>query len=168
MNNTIVTKRDGSKVEFNKNKIKVAVLKAFISVDNEASEYANKVASEIADYIESLNKDMTIEEIQDVVVNKLLDYERKDVSIAYIEYRYKRSLVRELNTTDNSLLELIDGNNEYWNTENSNKNAGEVTVQRDYIAGITSTDISRRFLLPSDVISAHDGGIIHFHEKIVA
>ena len=166
MNNTIVTKRDGSKVEFDKNKIKVAVLKAFISVDGEVTDYANKVAEEIATYIESLNKDMSVEQIQDIVVDKLMDYDRKDVSIAYIEYRYKRSLVR--NTTDESLLELIEGTNEYWNTENSNKDAGEVTVQRDYIAGITSTDITRRFLLPNDVIKGHDEGIVHFHEKIVA
>ena len=82
----------------------------------------------------------------------------------YITYRYTRELVRKSNTTDLAIKELIDGENEYWNTENSNKNAKIVTTQRDYLAGITSTDITRRFLLPEDIVSAHDDGIIHFHD----
>ena len=82
----------------------------------------------------------------------------------YITYRYTRELVRKSNTTDLSIKELIDGESDYWNTENSNKNAKVVTTQRDYIAGITSTDISRRFLLPEDIVKAHDEGIIHFHD----
>ena len=83
---------------------------------------------------------------------------------AYITYRYTRELVRRSNTTDLTIKELIDGDSEYWNTENSNKNARVVTTQRDYLAGITSTDITRRFLLPEDVVNAHDSGIIHFHD----
>ncbi|HCC04056.1 MAG TPA: anaerobic ribonucleoside-triphosphate reductase, partial [Clostridiales bacterium] len=79
-------------------------------------------------------------------------------------YRYTRELVRKANTTDQTIKELIDGENEYWNTENSNKNATVVTTQRDYLAGITSTDITRRFLLPEDIVKAHDEGIIHFHD----
>ena len=110
-------------------------------------------------------KDMTVEEIQDVVVNELMNYNNKEVSIAYIEYRYKRSLVREFNTTDKTILELIDGINDYWNRENSNKDAGEVTVQRDYIAGVTSTDIVKRFLLDEDIVKADEEGLIHFHDK---
>ncbi len=82
----------------------------------------------------------------------------------YITYRYTRELVRKANTTDQSIKELIDGESEYWNNENSNKNARVVTTQRDYLAGITSTDITRRFLLPKDVVEAHDEGIIHFHD----
>ena len=82
----------------------------------------------------------------------------------YITYRYTRELVRRSNTTDLAIKELIDGENEYWNTENSNKNAKVVTTQRDYLAGITSTDITRRFLLPEDIVQAHDDGIIHFHD----
>ena len=82
----------------------------------------------------------------------------------YITYRYTRALVRKSNTTDQSIKELIDGESEYWNNENSNKNARVVTTQRDYLAGITSTDITRRFLLPEDVVKAHDEGIIHFHD----
>ena len=78
----------------------------------------------------------------------------------YITYRYTRALVRKANTTDQSIKELIDGESEYWNTENSNKNARVVTTQRDYLAGITSTDITRRFLLPEDVVKAHDEGML--------
>ena len=89
---------------------------------------------------------------------------RKDVARCYIRYRYLRGLVRESNTTDKTIFELLNGTNEYWNSENANKNAKVVTVQRDYIAGITSTDITRRFLLPKDIVEAHDAGIIHFHD----
>lgn len=160
-----VTKRNGDIVDFDKTKIKAAILKAFISVDGDVSDYANNVANKIADYVESLNRDMSVEDIQDVVVNELMNYDRKDVSIAYIQYRYKRSLVREFNTTDKTILELIDGTNDYWNRENSNKDAGEVTVQRDYIAGVTSTDIVKRFLLDEDIVKADEDGLIHFHDK---
>ena len=82
----------------------------------------------------------------------------------YITYRYTRELVRKANTTDLAIKELIEGESEYWNSENSNKNAKVVTTQRDYLAGITSTDITRRFLLPEDIVQAHDEGIIHFHD----
>ena len=160
-----VTKRNGDIVDFDKRKIKAAILKAFISVDGDISDYANTIANRISDYVESLNKNMTVEEIQDVVVNELMNYNNKEVSIAYIEYRYKRSLVREFNTTDKTILELIDGTNDYWNKENSNKDAGEVTVQRDYIAGVTSTDIVKRFLLDEDIVKADEDGLIHFHDK---
>lgn len=159
-----VQKRDGRKVNFDKDKIKIAVLKAFIDVDGEETAYAKEKARDIADYIESLDKSMTVEEIQDQVVNKLMASTRKDVATKYVEYRYRRKLVRESNTTDKSILELIDGINDYWNSENSNKSATIVTTQRDYLAGITSTDITRRFLLPEDVVQAHDEGIIHFHD----
>lgn len=159
-----VTKRNGDVVDFDKTKIKAAILKAFISVDGDVSDYANTVANKIADYVESLNKDMSVEDIQDVVVNELMNYDRKDVSIAYIQYRYKRSLVREFNTTDKTILELIDGINDYWNRENSNKDAKVATVQRDYISGICSTDITKRFLLDKDIVEAHEAALIHFHD----
>lgn len=159
-----ITKRDGRKVDFDKNKIKLAVLKAFLEVDGEETPYAKEKAREIANYVESLNKDMDVEEIQDIVVNKLMASARKDVAAHYIEYRYKRKLVRESNTTDKAIFELINGDSDYWNNENSNKNAKLVTTQRDYMAGIVSEDISKRFLLPSDVVQAHEEGIIHFHD----
>lgn len=107
---------------------------------------------------------MEVEEIQDIVVRKLMASKYKEVAVSYVEYRHLHNLVRESNTTDKTIKELIDGENEYWSTENSNKNPRIVTTQRDYIAGVTSTDIARRFLLPKKVIKAHDLGIIHFHD----
>lgn len=160
----MVTKRDGNVVPFDKDKIKIAVLKSFLDVDGDETPYARDKARDIANYIDGLEKDLTVEEIQDIVVNKLMASTRKDVATNYVEYRYRRKLVRESNTTDKSILELLDGTNDYWNNENSNKDAKTVTVQRDYLAGITSTDITRRFLLPEDIVKAHDEGIIHFHD----
>ena len=159
-----VTKRDGRQVEFDKDKIVKAISKAFVEVystiTDEMSGFANKIATEIS----SKEADMSVEEIQDVVTKKLMLSRYKDVARRYIEYRYLHHLVRESNTTDKSIKELIDGENDYWNTENSNKNPRVVTTQRDYIAGITSTDIARRFLLPPEVVKAHDEGILHFHD----
>ena len=159
-----IIKRDGKVVDFSKDKIKIAILKAFLEVDGEETPYAKDKAREIANYVESLNKDLNVEEIQDIVVNKLMASSRKDVATKYIEYRYKRKLVRESNTTDKNILELISGTSDYWNNENSNKNATLVTTQRDYMAGIVSEDISKRFLLPPDVVQAHEEGIFHFHD----
>lgn len=160
----IVKKRDGREVKFDKEKIKLAVLKAFLDVDGEETTYAKDKAREIANYIESLDKNMNVEEIQDEIINKLMASSRKDVAAKYVEYRYKRRLIRESNTTDKSILELLDGTNEYWNNENSNKDAKTATVQRDYLAGITSTDITHRFLLDKDIVEAHNEGILHFHD----
>ena len=159
-----VIKRDNTIEEFDKNKIKLAVLKAFLEVDGEDTSYSKEKARDIANHIESLNKDMNVEEIQDIVVNKLMASSRKDVAARYVEYRYKRKLIRESNTTDKTILELISGTSDYWNNENSNKNATLVTTQRDYMAGIVSEDISKRFLLPPDIIQAPDEGVIHFHD----
>lgn len=106
---------------------------------------------------------LSVEDIQDMVEEALMDLD-KPVAKSYINYRFLHGLIRESNTTDKTIKELINGENEYWKEENSNKNAGIVTTQRDYIAGVTSTDISRRFLLPKDVVEAHDKGIIHFHD----
>ena len=159
-----VIKRNGKTVQFDKDKIRLAVLKAFLDVDGEETSYAKDKAREIANYVESLNKDMEVEEIQDIIVNKLMASSRKDVAARYVEYRYKRKLVRESNTTDKTILELISGISDYWNNENSNKNATLVTTQRDYMAGVVSEDITKRFLLPPEIIQAHDEGIIHFHD----
>lgn len=160
-----VTKRDGRIVEFDKSKIVKAIMKAFVetyldALPDDASSVCDKIASEI----EARNTDMRVEDIQDVIVKKLMGSKYKDVATQYVEYRYLHELIRESNTTDKTIKELIDGDNEYWNTENSNKNPRVVTTQRDYIAGVTSTDIARRFLLPKDVVKAHDEGIIHFHD----
>lgn len=161
-----VIKRDGTRVPFDKQKIINAINAAFIDVDGELKD--KYTAIDIADNVETLLKLTTpvalVEDLQDIIEEDLMSSGRKDVARAYVRYRYKRELVRESNTTDKSIKELLDGDNEYWNTENSNKNAKRVTVQRDYMAGIVSTDITRRFLLPEEIVKAHDEGIIHFHD----
>ena len=160
-----VKKRNGSIVEFDKDKVVESVRKAFVEVDGELTASARQKSNAIASYIANSETDIIdVEEIQDSVEDLLMASKRKDVARKYIRYRYQRELVRQSNTTDQSIKELIDGNSDYWNTENSNKNARIVTTQRDYLAGITSTDISRRFLLPPDIVKAHDEGIIHFHD----
>ena len=160
-----IIKRNGKVVDFDKDKIAEAILKA--NKDVQGRQKASvKLAKEIAKNIEinSEKQKMTVEEIQDLVEKELMGNDKYDLAKAYILYREKRAMIRQSNTTDMSIKELIDGTNEYWNTENSNKNAKVVTTQRDYLAGITSTDISRRFLLPEDVVKAHDEGILHMHD----
>ena len=159
-----VIKRNGNKVGFDKTKISEAILKANKDVSGR-QKASVKLAKEISKEIEGYEKkSLEVEEIQDMVEKKLMENDKYDLAKKYILYREKRAMVRESNTTDISIKELIDGTNDYWNTENSNKNAKVVTTQRDYLAGITSTDITRRFLLPEDVVKAHDEGIIHFHD----
>ena len=159
-----VIKRDGNIVEYNPEKIKTAIKKANEEVPRR--DRANeKEIQEIIDYVEDLKKSrILVEDIQDIIEEKLMSFGKYNLAKTYITYRYTRALVRKANTTDQSIKELIEGESEYWNNENSNKNARVVTTQRDYLAGITSTDITRRFLLPEDVVKAHDEGIIHFHD----
>ena len=159
-----VVKRNGSIVDFDQSKIANAISKANNEVKG-SQRATKKEIGEIIDYIKSLGKErMLVEDIQDIIEEKLMEFGHFELAKIYIIYRYKRALVRKANTTDQSIKELIDGESEYWNTENSNKNARIVTTQRDYLAGITSTDITRRFLLPEDIVKAHDEGIIHFHD----
>lgn len=161
----VVVKRTGEEVEFDKSKVSNAISKAFIDVDGEVTEKSQAIIDKITNEIASVKRQsMHVEEIQDMVVNKLMSSSRKDVATRYVEYRYKRKIAREVNTTDQTILELLSGESEYWNSENSNKNARLVTTQRDYMAGVVSEDISKRFLLPKDVIKAHEEGIIHFHD----
>ena len=160
-----IIKRDEREVLFDKQKIVSAIQKAFLDVDGTINDNAMEISESIADNIFSSSKEkMTVEEIQDLVEHELMSTNRKDVAQAYIRYRYKKEILRETNTTDKTIFELLEGESEYWATENSNKNETLCTTQRDYLAGITSTDISRRFLLPKDVVEAHDEGIIHFHD----
>ena len=160
----IVVKRDGTIVDFNSDKIRIAINKANKEVIAE-ERATDKEIDEIISGIEGKNLDkINVEEIQDYIENKLMDMDRNLLAKKYIIYRYKRELVRKANTTDETIQELIDGESEYWNTENSNKNAKIVTVLRDYLAGVTSTDISKRLLLPSDIVKAHEEGVIHFHD----
>ena len=159
-----VIKRNGDKVSFDKSKIAEAILKANKDVTGR-QKASVKLAKDISKEIENYDKkSLGVEDIQDMVEKKLMENDKYDLAKKYILYREKRAMVRESNTTDVSIKELIDGTNDYWNTENSNKNAKVVTTQRDYLAGITSTDITRRFLLPEDVVKAHDEGILHFHD----
>ena len=159
-----IIKRDGTIVDYDPEKIRIAIKKA----NNEVikKEKINKEQiEEIIKYIEELNKArILVEDIQDIIEEKLMEFGKYQLAKKYITYRYTRDLIRKANTTDQSIKELIEGENEYWNNENSNKNAKVVTTQRDYLAGITSTDITRRFLLSEDIVKAHDEGIIHFHD----
>ena len=159
-----IVKRDGTTVDYDSNKIKIAISKANTEVRGKEKASKEEI-QEIIKYIEDLNKKrILVEDIQDIIEEKLMEFGKYILAKKYITYRYTRELVRKSNTTDQSIKELIEGENEYWNTENSNKNSRVVTTQRDYLAGITSTDITRRFLLPEDIVKAHDAGIIHFHD----
>ena len=159
-----IIKRDGHIVDYSPEKIEIAIKKANNEVQEE-DRVSDTQIKNIIKHIESLKKKrMLVEDIQDIIEVRLMSLNKFALAKEYITYRYTRELVRKSNTTDLSIKELIDGESDYWNTENSNKNAKVVTTQRDYIAGITSTDITRRFLLPEDVVKAHDDGIIHFHD----
>lgn len=159
-----VIKRDGHMVDWCPEKIENAILKANNEVEEEDQASSIQIKN-IIKYIEKLGKKrILVEDIQDIIEMKLMAIGKYELAKRYITYRYTRELVRRSNTTDLAIKELIDGESEYWNTENSNKNAKIVTTQRDYLAGITSTDITKRFLLPEDIVQAHDDGIIHFHD----
>lgn len=160
-----VIKRNGDVVDFQRDKISVAIQKAMKEVRDEINTYEVRAATDkVVDSIEQRKENISVEEIQDIVERALMTSGMKDVAKSYITYRYLHGLIRESNTTDKTIKELINGESEYWNSENSNKNPTLVTTQRDYIAGITSTDIAKRFLLPKDVVEAHDEGILHFHD----
>ena len=161
-----VIKRNGSEVEFDKNKIIVAITKA-----NEANvfhELTENQINEAADYIqykcEKLNRAVSVEEIQDMVENQIMAHGAFEVAKEYVRYRYQRSFVRKANTTDDRVLSLIECNNEEVKQENSNKNPIVNSVQRDYIAGEVSRDLSVRLLLPKEIVDADKEGIIHFHD----
>jgi ribonucleoside-triphosphate reductase len=159
-----IIKRDGHVVDYMPEKIENAIQKANAEVAEE-ERVTDQQIKNIIKYIENLKKKrMLVEDIQDIIEMRLMALGKYALAKAYITYRYTRELVRRSNTTDLTIKELIDGESEYWNTENSNKNTKIVTVQRDYLAGITSTDITRRFLLPEDIVKAHDEGLIHFHD----
>ena len=159
-----IVKRDGHIVDYDPEKIRIAIGKANDEVKGKKKVTKEQI-EEIIQYIEELNKKrILVEDIQDIIEEKLMEFDKYELAKKYITYRYTRELVRKANTTDKSIKELIEGENEYWNSENSNKNAQVVTTQRDYLAGITSTDITRRFLLPEEIVEAHDKGIIHFHD----
>ena len=162
---TKVIKRDCSEVNFDKSKISTAILKA---MKNGSGIVKPKIVEDIADEIENECKDkeeVSISDIESMVYDKLITKKQRLTAKAYEGYRSIREFQRENeNTIDSEIDELLDGESEYWNTENSNKNSKVLNTQRDYMAGIVSKDISRRFLLPPEVVQAHDEGIIHFHD----
>ena len=159
-----IVKRDGHIVDYDAGKIRTAIEKANTEVRGKEKASKEQI-EEIINYIEDLNKKrILVEDIQDIIEEKLMEFDKYQLAKKYITYRYTRELVRKANTTDQTIKELIEGESEYWNNENSNKNATVITTQRDYLAGITSTDITRRFLLPEEIVKAHDEGIIHFHD----
>lgn len=157
-----VLKRDGSVVPFDKNKIVSAISRAGY-VDDLVK---NKIALEIETLLG--NGILSVEKIQDMVEKKLMATAHKDVAREYIRYRYKRELVRGNDKLHKSILEIVEHKNEYVNTENSNKNPQLLSTQRDYMAGEVSKDLSYKVLLPSEIVQAHQEGIIHFHNCIVA
>ena len=161
-----VKKRSGKIQNFNIDKVKVAILKASEGIEQEIPNYMlNRIASRVEEEItKSDKKTISTSEISSIVEDALMNSSYKDIARAYIENRYKADLIHQVNTTDDSILDLLAGENEYWNRENSNKNAQETTTLRDYIAGITSTDVARRVLLPKHLVKAHDECILHIHD----
>ena len=162
-----IIKRSGQEVEFDIGKIENAIRKASQAVDykNALSEGRIKlIAEEVAGVCAARDRAMTVEEVQDVVENKIMEMGSHEIAKKYIVYRYKRQLARKANTTDEQILSLIECNNEDVKQENSNKNPTINSVQRDYMAGEVSKDVAARLLLPQDVVQAHKDGLIHFHD----
>lgn len=161
-----VIKRDGRVVDYNKEKIVVAIQKANQEV-MQTKRATNEEIKEIVKYIEDLNKKrMLVEDIQDIIEEKLMEIHKYELAKKYIVYRYTRALVRKSNTTDESILGLIKNQNKEISNQgpNSNKDAVLASTQRDYIAGEVSKDLTKRMLLPEKITKAHEEGILHFHE----
>ena len=161
-------KRNGSEEIFDRQKIAAAIIKANEAVDEDeqiTKGKINKIAAVVESRCEKLGRAVNVEEVQDMVENELMRSGAFILARAYITYRYKRALIRRTNTTDDQILSLIECNNEEVKQENSNKNPTVNSVQRDYMAGEISKDITRRILLPEDIVKAHEEGIIHFHDS---
>ena len=160
-----VIKRDGTKVPFDKNKIALAIEKAEHSSTGLYEEgLAQRIADEIEEYAQKLQKDMTIYAIEDQVYYKLIEYHNPATARAYEGYKAVQAFKRRQNTTDDDVIGLLDRSNVSVLDENSNKDAAIVSTQRDLIAGEVSKDIARRKLIPTDILEAHDSGAIHFHD----
>ena len=162
-----IIKRSGQEVKFDINKIVEAIKKANLDA-NEKNQLSNEVIFECAKRVEKECKNkgriLTVEEVQDLVEDQLMSVDAFDVARKYITYRYRRALARKANTTDQQILTLLECNNQNVKEENSNKNPTVNSVQRDYMAGEVSKDITKRILLPKDIVDAHEQGIIHFHD----
>ena len=163
-----IIKRNGSEVIFDSNKIIIAVTKANESVVPSARMsdiQIKRIAEDVEMAASHMNRSLNVEEIQDMVEDQIMNQRAFEVARRYITYRYTRALVRKSNTTDEQILSLIECNNEEVKQENSNKNPTVNSVQRDYMAGEVSKDITKRILLPADIVEAHEKGIIHFHDS---
>ncbi len=163
-----IIKRSGKEVTFNVEKIIAAIEKANKEVTEKkrlTDEEITNIAKEVESNCASLTRAASVEEIQDMVENGLMESGKYEVARKYITYRYQHALVRKSNTTDEQIMSLIELSNEEVKQENSNKNPTVNSVQRDYMAGEVSKDITKRFLLPEDVVKAHEEGIIHFHDS---
>ena len=162
-----IIKRSGKETGFDMSKIVDAIAKANQEVaesDRLSDEQIHQIAQRITNNCEVMERIYNVEEIQDMVENEIMDYKAFEVARKYITYRYKRALVRKSNSTDQQILSLIECNNEEIKQENSNKNPIVNSVQRDYMAGEVSKDITKRFLLPEKIVRAHEDGILHFHD----
>ena len=162
-----IIKRSGMEVPFDAVKIEDAVKKANTSVqdmDRLSDSQIHIIADHVTDQCSQMNRSPNVEEIQDMVEEEIMKQKAYKLAANYITYRYKRELVRKSNSTDKQILSLLECNNEEVLQENSNKNPVVNSVQRDYMAGEVSKDITRRFLLPQDIVEAHEKGIIHFHD----
>ena len=162
-----IIKRSGSEVVFDVEKIVAAIIKANESVldyEKLSDKTIEEIARNVENACENMKRSPSVEEIQDMVENQLMNHRAFNVARNYITYRYKRALVRKSNSTDEQILSLLECNNEEVKQENSNKNPTVNSVQRDYMAGEVSKDITKRFLLPEDVVEAHEKGLIHFHD----
>ena len=165
--NMKIIKRSGVEVVFDANKIVEAVKRANASVidyEKLSEDQIKEIADTVEVACENMKRSASVEEIQDMVENQLMNEHAFTVARNYITYRYKRALVRKSNSTDEQILSLLECNNEEVKQENSNKNPTVNSVQRDYMAGEVSKDITRRFLLPEDIVEAHEKGLIHFHD----
>ncbi len=163
-----IIKRSGTEAPFDLDKITAAVVKANDSVsdvEKMTPEQIAVISANMRTICEGMNRALSVEEIQDFVENQIMNQRAFSVARNYITYRYRRALVRKANSTDEQILSLLEFDNEEVKQENSNKNPAVNSVQRDYMAGEVSKDITRRFLLPQDVVEAHEAGIIHFHDS---
>ena len=162
-----IIKRSGAEVDFDPKKIEIAVKKANESVvpsERMSDIQIKRIAEDVESAAANVNRSLSVEEIQDMVEDQIMNQRAFDVARRYITYRYQRALVRKANTTDEQILSLIECNNEEVKQENSNKNPTVNSVQRDYMAGEVSKDITKRLLLDNDIAEAHEQGIIHFHD----
>ena len=163
-----IIKRSGKEMIFDGRKITAAIERANKEVSEKmrlSTSQIKDIEREVEDNCKSLTRAANVEEIQDMVENGIMGAGRYEVARKYITYRYKHALVRQANTTDDQILSLIECSNEEVKQENSNKNPTVNSVQRDYMAGEVSRDLTRRFLLPDEVVRAHEEGIIHFHDS---